>query len=1260
MPDDFSAWKLDEDVLPRERAELARRRTAAEFEPEECNERAIEKGTVGLALSGGGIRAGAFAVGVLQALYSRGLLRFCDYLSTVSGGSYAGAFLASLGHHPHSSLNWGRTEGTTSGGSPAARSPAARALATTAGESSHRVTLAPDGQRRQSAAVQRLIHGGTSLNRPLLFVNNWLPGFLLINIVAISSLVAIAALVAYFFRLMYRLDVGRVLSTLGFSDDLSRAFFPAAVVFGVWALYLITKAVVAYGRGTRVATPTAQRLTLALIVVTLICAVSLLGVGDFDTQMLLNYLGISISKEAMRSLQSFVQWGFYTLLVIGILPYLTPERLLRSGASDNAPWAERAIFKVATSVMFWGLPLLAFAVLARENLSYYNNWRDDRYRLTRSTISNWGGFWGAVEADHRTYDHDGIADPPSEPPATPEIKQLAEADRKLNALKGPSDKLWHHLENQFVEPMPVVPSDAASASSVASSSAPQPAGGSGSVRVNDLLLGISAADLYQREQDLRTPLPVRWVAAAASCLGMHENNAFDQIHTGQWEAACNRELAVAELNYLLLDPEFPQCFEEIVSKFRLEPDPAKWPTATAFAGQPADVVAAYQKALTARQSIEAMDAGYLDRLRELRLADAVYTYHLACHDDRHEHEPDWRHGQQQIRATLAYPDRLMSDAVASDQRRVAVLKQHVKDLEKAHYDLLTAYYGPAAIQPPEAVFASVVTDADQSTRLWIAGIALVVFLAAGILVDMNQTTMHGFYRDQLAAVWVVEPKPHERMPLAELASSSRGAPYLLVNCAMAFLRKSSDTDEPTEAYLLSRIACGSERFGFAPTGQFDGGQFTLADAMAVSGAAVTPVASRNLAVRSLLWLMNFRLGQWLPNPAIASLRQPPILYRRFWRRPQPVHLLLSQALLSERQQDFHFVSDGGLHENLGVETLLRRRARLIIAVDAGADPQGQFEDLVKLLLRMRVKHGITIRGLTEGLRLPLQELLPPAHPSPASGSPPAAASAPRPVPPHYVVGVIEYPDGSPGRFVYLRPGLNGDEDSELDRYCKSNPNFPNDATADQFYEPARFEAYRLLGEHIGSKVCQELFAGDAAANSFQALFEKIEGAPLGATGTLGAGLPPALATPPGGPPAGPPPGSPPSDNKSSGSKSSGNGAATVETAADHLPAGNGAMAAESPAIPISTPPPSPSSTEELLSQIAAIVDAMDMGSQDVPRAALAQLDEKFDQLEQLDPAAAIRLSRQIYRQIFQRTSEAASQPRSPEQASGDRTSQSPQ
>jgi Patatin-like phospholipase len=56
--------------------------------------KALGEHVSGLAFSGGGIRSGTFAVGFLQGLASSGLIRRFDYLSTVSGGGYAGAWLA--------------------------------------------------------------------------------------------------------------------------------------------------------------------------------------------------------------------------------------------------------------------------------------------------------------------------------------------------------------------------------------------------------------------------------------------------------------------------------------------------------------------------------------------------------------------------------------------------------------------------------------------------------------------------------------------------------------------------------------------------------------------------------------------------------------------------------------------------------------------------------------------------------------------------------------------------------------------------------------------------------------------------------------------------------------------------------------------------------------------------------------------------------------------------------------------------------------
>jgi hypothetical protein len=61
---------------------------------------ALDKQQAALCLSGGGIRSGAFALGVLQALAKARLLSHFHYVSTVSGGGYIGGWLmATLRNH---------------------------------------------------------------------------------------------------------------------------------------------------------------------------------------------------------------------------------------------------------------------------------------------------------------------------------------------------------------------------------------------------------------------------------------------------------------------------------------------------------------------------------------------------------------------------------------------------------------------------------------------------------------------------------------------------------------------------------------------------------------------------------------------------------------------------------------------------------------------------------------------------------------------------------------------------------------------------------------------------------------------------------------------------------------------------------------------------------------------------------------------------------------------------------------------------------
>jgi hypothetical protein len=89
-----------EEAYPRELWEQERELLAARRQRSFSSEGRPPDDTLGVALSGGGIRSATFCLGVFQALAQFGLLARIDYLSTVSGGGYFGAFLGRLFSRP--------------------------------------------------------------------------------------------------------------------------------------------------------------------------------------------------------------------------------------------------------------------------------------------------------------------------------------------------------------------------------------------------------------------------------------------------------------------------------------------------------------------------------------------------------------------------------------------------------------------------------------------------------------------------------------------------------------------------------------------------------------------------------------------------------------------------------------------------------------------------------------------------------------------------------------------------------------------------------------------------------------------------------------------------------------------------------------------------------------------------------------------------------------------------------------------------------
>lgn len=87
----FQAYPAE--LRTKERAAILERRRVAGQPAPSSTGRSLPTDTIGLALSGGGIRSATFNLGVLQALARNKVLRCVDVMSTISGGGYIGSFV---------------------------------------------------------------------------------------------------------------------------------------------------------------------------------------------------------------------------------------------------------------------------------------------------------------------------------------------------------------------------------------------------------------------------------------------------------------------------------------------------------------------------------------------------------------------------------------------------------------------------------------------------------------------------------------------------------------------------------------------------------------------------------------------------------------------------------------------------------------------------------------------------------------------------------------------------------------------------------------------------------------------------------------------------------------------------------------------------------------------------------------------------------------------------------------------------------------
>jgi hypothetical protein len=128
--------------------------------------------------------------------------------------------------------------------------------------------------------------------------------------------------------------------------------------------------------------------------------------------------------------------------------------------------------------------------------------------------------------------------------------------------------------------------------------------------------------------------------------------------------------------------------------------------------------------------------------------------------------------------------------------------------------------------------------------------------------------------------------------------------------------------------------------------------------MAISAAA----ASSNIGAKTIrpltptLALLNVRVGFWLRNPRFVKASRLRATLQDFFSL-----YFLYELVANLRETSWNvYVTDGGHLENLGAYELLKRRCRVIVAVDAEADPEMTFGSLVTLERFARIDLGIRI------------------------------------------------------------------------------------------------------------------------------------------------------------------------------------------------------------------------------------------------------------------------------------------------------------
>jgi hypothetical protein len=259
-------------------------------------------------------------------------------------------------------------------------------------------------------------------------------------------------------------------------------------------------------------------------------------------------------------------------------------------------------------------------------------------------------------------------------------------------------------------------------------------------------------------------------------------------------------------------------------------------------------------------------------------------------------------------------------------------------------------------------------------------LAAFVLAALGfLLIDTNATSLHSLYQKRLGDAFLFDPNnPAQADPelrdvkniyprLDEIDTDL--CPYPIVNASLNLQGSpyANQRGRNADFFVFTPEYTGSHPTGYVGSAKISdkdpGLGLGLSAAMAISGAAISPNmgAATIFSLTFSLAFLNIRLGYWLYNPKYVVAPQQSFESLKALLSKASLYLLGKEMFSRIDESDgIIYLTDGGNLENLGLYELLRRRCKLIIAVDAEEDATLSFPSFLALQRYARIDFGAKI------------------------------------------------------------------------------------------------------------------------------------------------------------------------------------------------------------------------------------------------------------------------------------------------------------